>query len=297
MRCVMPRVLPLPAPARVSRGPSIWLTASRCCALSPLRKSMKGELFNFSMPPGQSSAWCLVRLVRRERELRRLHRQPPAFISRLTSQLARRYTGPTMFTRRSFLQTAASASATLTLTAPASRLLAQANSFYRNPILGGDHPDASPIRVGNDFFLTHSSFDYAPGLLIWRSSDLVNWRPVAAALHRYYGNVYAPYLCEYEGSYYIYFPADGRLRVVHANNPTGPWSEPVDLGINAIDPAHIAENGRRFLYMAGGQMAELTPDGLAVLDPPRTVLKPWPIPATTRMECVCLEGPKLRSEE
>jgi beta-xylosidase len=40
-------------------------------------------------------------------------------------------------------------------------------------------------------------------------------------------------------------------------------------------------------------MAELTPDGLALLDPPRTVLKPWPIPATTRMECVCLEGPKL----
>lgn len=43
-----------------------------------------------------------------------------------------------MFTRRSFLQTAASASAALTLTAPRRRLLAQDNSFYRNPILGGD---------------------------------------------------------------------------------------------------------------------------------------------------------------
>jgi beta-xylosidase len=66
-----------------------------------------------------------------------------------------------MFTRRRFLQTAA-----FTLAASPRRLLAQANSVYRNPILGGDHPDASPIRVGSEFFLTHSSFDYAPGLLI-----------------------------------------------------------------------------------------------------------------------------------
>ena len=106
----------------------------------------------------------------------------------------RRYTGLAMFTRRSFLQTAASASAVVTLTAPARRLLAQANSVYRNPILGGDHPDASPIRVGKEFFLTHSSFDYAPGLLIWHSADLLNWKPAAAALHRYAGSVWAPYL-------------------------------------------------------------------------------------------------------
>ena len=45
--------------------------------------------------------------------------------------------------------------------------------------------------------------------------------------------------------------------------------------------------------MAGGQMAELTADGLAVKTPPRIVFEPWPVPATTRMECTCLEGPKL----
>src|ERR1019366_1361717 len=64
MRWVMTRVLPLPAPARISKGPSMWLTASRCCALSPLRKSMKGEPFNFSTPPGRGSAWSLALLVR-----------------------------------------------------------------------------------------------------------------------------------------------------------------------------------------------------------------------------------------
>ena len=199
-----------------------------------------------------------------------------------------------MITRRRFVRDAAIVSAALALGPETERALARVvTTTYRNPIMGGDHPDASPIRVGDDFYLTHSSFDYAPGLQIWHSRDLINWRPVAAALHSYHGSVWAPYLCEYEKRFYIYFPADNRLRVVHADHPTGPWSDPVDLGINAIDPAHIAENGRRFLYMAGGRMAELTADGLAVKTAPRIVFEPWPVPATTRMECTCLEAPKL----
>ncbi len=199
-----------------------------------------------------------------------------------------------MITRRRFVRNASVVSAALAVAPEIHLALAQSVAgTYRNPIMGGDHPDGSPIRVGDDFYLTHSSFDYAPGLLIWHSRDLINWRPVAAALRRYYGTVWAPYLCEYEGHFYIYFPAAGHIQVVHADHPTGPWSEPIDLGISAIDPAHIAENGRRFLYLVGGQMAELTANGLAVKTPPRTVFEPWPVPATTRMECTCLEGPKL----
>ena len=170
---------------------------------------------------------------------------------------------------------------------------AEVRSRYRNPILGGDHPDASPIRVGDDFYLTHSSFDYAPGLLIWHSRDLINWKPVGAALRQYYGGVWAPYLCQYQGHFYIYFPANNLLHVVHAEHPTGPWSEPIDLGISAIDPAHVGENGRRFLYMNGGLMAELSSDGLSVKTPPRHAFDPWPMPTPPRMECTCLEAPKL----
>jgi xylan 1,4-beta-xylosidase len=196
-----------------------------------------------------------------------------------------------MLTRRRFIH---NGTAALTLaSAPALLCAADVRARYRNPILGGDHPDASPIRVGDDFYLTHSSFDYAPGLLIWHSRDLLNWKCVAAALRLYHGNIYAPYLCEYRGRFYIYFPADEQLCVVHADTPTGPWSEPIDLGIKAIDPAHVAENGRRFLYMNGGLMAELTPDGLAVKAPPRKVFEPWPLPTPPRMECICLEAPKL----
>src|SRR5215472_739403 len=104
-----------------------------------------------------------------------------------------------MITRRRFVQNTAAVSAALSI-APSRLLLAQAGSAtYRNPILGGDHPDASPIRVGEDFYLTHSSFDYAPGLLIWHSRNLVNWKPVSAAIRGYAGGVWAPYLCEYQG--------------------------------------------------------------------------------------------------
>ena len=197
-------------------------------------------------------------------------------------------------TRRGFVKSASFASIALAVPGTTSLVVAEGlQGVYRNPIMGGDHPDASPIRVGNDFYLTHSSFDYAPGLLIWHSTDLVNWRPVAAALHRYYGSVWAPYLCEYQGHFYIYFPAENRIRVVHAAHPEGPWSEPIDLGINAIDPAHIAESGRRFLYTNGGQVFELSSDGLSVKSGPKKVFEPWPVPATTRMECTCLEAPKL----
>ena len=196
-----------------------------------------------------------------------------------------------MLTRRIFLRNSAAA---LALPSASSLLeAAEVRNRYHNPILAGDHPDASPIRVGSDFYLTHSSFDYAPGLLIWHSRDLINWKPVAAALPRYSGGVWAPYLCEYQDRFYIYFPSNQRLHVVHADKPTGPWSEPIDLAINAIDPAHIAENGRRFLYMNGGLMAELTADGLAVKTPPRKVFDPWPMPTPPRMECTCLEAPKL----
>jgi xylan 1,4-beta-xylosidase len=164
---------------------------------------------------------------------------------------------------------------------------------YLNPVLGGDHPDAGAIRVGNDFFLTHSSFDYAPGLPIWSSKDLVNWTLVGAALKKYYGSVWAPYLCEYEGHFYIYFPCNNQLHVVHAPNLLDTWSEPVNLGVNAIDPAHIAANGRRYLHFNGGNMLELSSDGLSVKSAARKVFEPWPIPGNFRVECQCLEAPKV----
>ena len=52
---------------------------------------------------------------------------------------------------------------------------------YTNPIIGGDYPDPSVLRVGEDFFMTQSSFEYVPGLLIWHSKNLIDWKPIGYA--------------------------------------------------------------------------------------------------------------------
>jgi len=54
-------------------------------------------------------------------------------------------------------------------------------SYYQNPIFAGDYPDPSLLRDGDDYYIVHSSFEYYPGLLIWHSKDLVNWKPVTNA--------------------------------------------------------------------------------------------------------------------
>ncbi len=165
---------------------------------------------------------------------------------------------------------------------------------YVNPVISGDHPDAGAIRVGKDYYLVHTTDHYTPGLLIWHSTDLVHWQAVGAALDQYYGAVWAPFLCEHEEVFYIYYPCNGEIFVITARAPLGPWSKPVSLGLRGIDPAHGATpEGRRVLYLAGGLMAELSADGLSVTGKPRKVLEPWPIPADWQVECDCLEAPKL----
>ncbi|MFM6852464.1 MAG: family 43 glycosylhydrolase, partial [Sphingopyxis sp.] len=58
----------------------------------------------------------------------------------------------------------------------------QGNGRFLNPILAGDWPDPTILKDGDDYYMTHSSFDASPGLLIWHSRDLVNWLPIVNAL-------------------------------------------------------------------------------------------------------------------
>ena len=98
---------------------------------------------------------------------------------------------------------------------------------YCDPLFAGDYADPSIVRVGEDFYLTHTTYSYAPGLTVWHSRDLVHWTAIANALDKYHGEVWAPDFIEHKGRYYIYYPQDGALFVVHSDNPRGPWSEPV----------------------------------------------------------------------
>ncbi len=126
------------------------------------------------------------------------------------------------------------------------------NSFT-NPVFGGDYPDPSLLRDGDTYYVVHSSFEYYPGLLIWKSADLINWTPVTNALTNYLGSVWAPDLAKYEDKYCIYFPADNEIYVVAADNIEGPWSEPVKLNVSSIDPGHFVDGkGNRYLYFSDG---------------------------------------------
>jgi beta-xylosidase len=171
---------------------------------------------------------------------------------------------------------------------------ASSDIYYQNPVLGGDYPDPSVLRVGKDYYMTNSSFEYCPGLLVWHSTDLVHWERIGYALHEYVGSVWAPDLIKYGDKYYIYFPAGRKNWVVTASSPAGPWSAPVDLKLQGfIDPGHVVDaEGNRYLYLSGGSTVKLAKDGLSVLGEPVHSYSGWQFPKDWSTECFCLESPK-----
>ncbi len=169
-----------------------------------------------------------------------------------------------------------------------------ARSTCARLLLLGNWADPTILRDGEDYYLTHSSFEFQPGLLVWHSRDLLNWRPMGHAVVNQEGSIWAPDLLKRGDLYYIYYPAGGQNWVVTAKSPAGPWSEPVATGSQLIDPGHIAdEDGKRYLHVAGGHMRELSVDGLRCTSQRRKVYDGWPIPQNWAIECFCLESPKL----
>jgi len=134
---------------------------------------------------------------------------------------------------------------------------------FRNPILPGMHPDPTICRVGRNFYLACSSFEYFPGVPIFHSLDLVNWRQIGHALTRQSqldltaapssGGIYAPTLRHHDGTFYLVTTQVERGHlVVTARSPRGPWSDPVWLDGDGIDPSlaflgdrvYLTRNGR-----------------------------------------------------
>ena len=173
------------------------------------------------------------------------------------------------------------------------------NGHFLNPVFAGDHPDPAILRDGDNYYLTFSSFDAYPGLVIWHSRDLVNWTPVTAALSHPIGSVWAPDLIKHGGRFFAYIPArtpeKRSIYVITAVRIEGPWSAPVDLGLPAhIDPAHIAdEEGRRWLFLSGGDRVRLSDDGLSTVGSVEHVYDPWRYPEEWVVETFAPEGPKI----
>ncbi len=144
----------------------------------------------------------------------------------------------------------------------------------------------------------NSSFLSYPGLLVLHSRDLVNWEPVGAALKKNVGSIWAPDLTKVGGRYYIYFPGvtEGVKSnyVVWADSIKGPWSEPIDLKIGQIDPGHaVGADGKRYLFLSGGNMVPLADDGLSVVGKMTHVYSGWKYPEEWVVEGFAQEGPKI----
>lgn len=110
---------------------------------------------------------------------------------------------------------------------------------YKNPIINADYSDPDAIRVGDDFYMTASSFNAVPGLPILHSKDLVNWRIINHVFKEQepkdvfnkpqHGNgVWAPSIRYYNGEFYIYYgDPDFGVYMTKTKNPAGDWSKPL----------------------------------------------------------------------
>ena len=115
----------------------------------------------------------------------------------------------------------------------------QGDGTYKNPVLYADYSDPDVIRVGEDYYLTSSSFGCLPGLQVLHSKDLVNWSFAGAAIPHalppvtdtapQHGNrVWAPCIRHHNGEFYIFWgDPDQGIFMVKAKDVKGPWSEPV----------------------------------------------------------------------
>jgi xylan 1,4-beta-xylosidase len=130
---------------------------------------------------------------------------------------------------------------------------ADANTFV-NPVIPGFHPDPSVCRVGADFYLVTSSFEYFPGIPLFHSRDLVSWTQIGHCLTRESQldltsarssqGVFAPTIRWHDGRFYVTATnVSGRGHfIIHTEDPRGEWSDPVWIDQDGIDPSLFFED-------------------------------------------------------
>ncbi|MGV8967172.1 MAG: family 43 glycosylhydrolase [Cellulomonas sp.] len=135
-------------------------------------------------------------------------------------------------------------------------------TLVANPLLPGCYPDPTICRVGADFYLVTSTFEYAPGLPIFHSVDLVSWEQIGHVIDRpgqldfsgiaSSGGLYAPTLRHHDGVFWLvctlvdqHDAARGGNFLLTATDPAGPWSDPVWLDVDGIDPSIFFDDDDR----------------------------------------------------
>ncbi|MEV5611343.1 family 43 glycosylhydrolase [Streptomyces sp. NPDC052225] len=188
------------------------------------------------------------------------------------------------------------------------------NGTYRNPVLAADWSDPDVVRVGDDYYLTASSFGRVPGLPLLHSRDLVNWTLIGHALDRlepaeafatprHDCGVWAPSIRHHDGRFWIFW-GDPDHGVYQINSPSirGPWTQPhlIKAGKGLIDacPLWDEESGEAYLVHAWARSRSgiknrltghrMSADGRELLDEGRLLIDGDRIPGW-----FTLEGPKL----
>lgn len=141
---------------------------------------------------------------------------------------------------------------------------------YKNPILPGFHPDPSIVRVGDDYYMANSTFQFFPGIVLSHSKDLVNWEYIGHGitsnedlpldgLPDSFG-IWAPDISYHDGMFYLFATLrntteNGRVNIMmKSKTPEGPYSKPVVINENGLDPSHfIDDDGTHYMvYGASG---------------------------------------------
>jgi xylan 1,4-beta-xylosidase len=161
------------------------------------------------------------------------------------------------------------------------------------PVIAGMHPDPSVCRLADDYFVACSSFEYFPGVPIWRSTDLLSWELVGNALDRAEQlpldgvaasqGVYAPTLRHRDGVFWLVTTIVGvpGQVIVTAKDAAGPWSNPVVVDVEGVDPDLVWDDqGTCYLTwsdnfsgsdLPGIKQAQIDPQSGAVLSQPRSL--------------------------
>jgi xylan 1,4-beta-xylosidase len=146
---------------------------------------------------------------------------------------------------------------------------------YLNPVVSGFYPDPSVCRVGDDYYLVNSAFNYFPSLPLWHSKDLVHWTQIGNVIDRpsqfpmrgqpVQSGTYAPTLRHHNGTFYVVNTLVGGIGnyYVTATDPQGPWSEPVRLpNVGGIDPdIFFDEDGKCYLLSCDGPVGQAKYNG------------------------------------
>ena len=139
------------------------------------------------------------------------------------------------------------------------------NGMYKNPVINADYSDPDVVCVGDDYYLTASSFNCIPGLPILHSKDLVNWELIGHAVTKLqpesefdkpsHGNgVWAPCISYHNGEFYIYWgDPDYGVFMVKTKDPAGRWEDPVCVipGKGMIDTSPLWDDDGR-VYLVNG---------------------------------------------